>query len=455
MKKRLNFKNREEFTYYLFLYLKNNDAENFREEFLELHPTDQVEIFKLMSKEKRKKVYRYLKPPEFAEIFQGIELQGQKTVFSELEDEFALSMLNELPADDVTDFFGNIPDSVASYLLEKMDKKEANTIKLLLSYKENTAGSIMTTEFITLSPKETAAEVMDRLREEGLGAETIYYLYVTNEEETLIGILSLRELITSAKEVMIGDIMKEQVISVSAFADQEEVSTIIKKYDLLAVPVVTSEEKIIGIVTVDDVIDVIEEENTEDIGQFAAVKGALDLNVGAWTATKKRLPWLILLLFIGMLTAGLIGSFEGMLAEVAILAIFIPLIADMAGNTGTQSLAIVVRGLALEKFQRTEIVRLLKREAATGLIMGIVCGVLVSMIATFIPQGNMIFGLIIGVSLFATVVISTLTGTVIPLIINKLKIDPAIASGPFITTINDIVGLFIYFTIASMLLQFL
>ncbi|MCD8511754.1 MAG: magnesium transporter [Bacillus sp. (in: Bacteria)] len=455
MKKTLNIKNREEFTYYLFLYLKNKDKENFREEFLELHPKDQIEIFKQMSKDKRKLVYHYLEAIEFAEIFQGLALSEQKTVFSELEDEFALKMLNELAADDITDFFGQIPDSVASYLLSKMDKKEANNIKLLLSYKEDTAGSIMTTEFITLSAKDKVTDVIEKLREVGMDAETIYYLYVTNEEDKLIGIVSLRELITSPREEVVENIMKEQVISVSAFADQEEVSTIIKDYDLLAVPVVTSEEKIIGIVTVDDIIDVMEEEITEDIGQFAAVKGALDLNVDAFTATKKRLPWLILLLFIGMLTAGLIGGFEGTLAEVAILAIFIPLIADMAGNTGTQSLAIVVRGLALEKFDRNGIIKLLKRETLTGLMMGSVCGVIVTFITFLLPNTSLTLGFVIGISLFITIIVSTLTGTVIPLIIDKLNIDPAVASGPFITTINDIVGLSVYFIIATSLLHYL
>ncbi|WP_078578390.1 magnesium transporter [Salipaludibacillus agaradhaerens] len=455
MERTLNIKNREEFTYYLFLYLKKNEKESFRTEFLDLHPTDQIDIFKQMSEEKRKRVYDYLEPIEFAGIFQGLALAEQKTVFSELEDAFALNMLNELAADDITDFFGQIPDGIASFLLSKMGKKEANNIKQLLSYKEETAGSIMTTEFITLAPKDTVLAVMERLREEGMDAETIYYLYVTNDEDKLIGIVSLRELIISVADDTIENLMKEQVISVSPLTDQEEVSTIIKDYDLLAVPVVTNDGKMIGIVTVDDIIDVIEEETTEDIGQLAAVKGALDLNVNALTATKKRLPWLVLLLFVGMFTAGLIGRYEGTLAEVAILAVFIPLIADMAGNTGTQSLAIVVRGLALEKFDRKGIVKLLKRELLTGGLMGIVCGLLVSVITLVIPGANLILGSVIGLSLFITIVISTLTGTVIPLIIHRFKIDPAVASGPFITTINDLVGLFVYFSIATTLIHYL
>ncbi|OIJ18147.1 magnesium transporter [Anaerobacillus alkalidiazotrophicus] len=453
--KKITVKNREEFTYYLFLYLKNEDEERFREEFLELHPTDQNEIFKLMSNEKRKRVYNYITAREFADIFSGLQHYEQKMVFSELEDSYALEMLNELPADEITDFFSEIPEHISQYLLEKMDKTEADNIKHLLSYKENTAGSLMTTEFVTVLPSQTVSEIMERLRMEGTDAETIYYLYVTNDTGKLIGVVSLRELITASLNEKAEKIMKEQLISVSPLADQQEVSKVIKDYDFLAVPVVTSNGKIVGIVTVDDILDVIEEETSEEIGEISAVKGALDLEVSSMEATKKRLPWLILLLFIGMFTAGLISSFESTIAEVAMLAVFIPLIADMAGNTGTQSLAVVVRGLALDKFDRTKVFRLLKRESLTGLMMGIICGILVSIIALLIPQGNVILGFIIGTSLFVTILFSTISGTVIPLIVHKLKIDPAVASGPFITTINDFIGLLTYFSIATTLLHYL
>ncbi|OIJ14595.1 magnesium transporter [Anaerobacillus arseniciselenatis] len=453
--KKISLKNREEFTYYLFLYLKNQDKVRFREEFLDLHPTDQNELFIQMSLEKRKRVYEYLTAAEFADIFKGLSLKYQKEVFSELEDMYGLEMLRELPADEITDFFSEIPDHISNYLLEKMEKKEAENIKLLLSYKEDTAGSLMTTEFVTVKPTETVSKIMEQLRREGENAETIYYLYVTNEIGTLNGVISLRELITAPLEESVETLMKEQLITVSPFADQEEVSKVIRDYDLLAVPVTTSDGKIIGIVTVDDIIDVLEEETTEDLGDFAAVKGAVDLEVNSFVATKKRLPWLVLLMFIGMLTAGLISSFEATLAEVAILALFIPLIADMGGNTGTQSLAVVVRGLALDQLDRNKIIQLLKREAGAGIMLGVICGLIVSVIALIIPQGNVLLGIIIGTSLMITILFSTISGTIIPLIVHRFNIDPALASGPFITTINDIIGLLTYFSIATVLLQYL
>ncbi|ARK29263.1 magnesium transporter [Halalkalibacter krulwichiae] len=453
--KKISMKNREEYTYYLFLYLKNKQKNLFREEFLDLHPTDQVEIFKQMSEDKRKRVYHYLTANEFANLFIGLRLHEQKQVFTELKDDFALEMLGELPADEITDFFNEIPNHITTYLLKKMEKSEADNIKLLRTYKDDSAGSLMTTEFIKVAPNDTISEIMNLLRLEGIDAETIYYIYIVNDVDKLIGVVSLRELIITSPEITVDQVMKEQVVSVFPTTDQEQVFTIIKNYNLLAVPVISSEEKIIGIVTVDDVMDVMEEETTEDIGEFAAVKGALDLDVSSFVATKKRLPWLILLLFIGMITAGLIGTFEATLAEVAILAVFIPLIADMAGNTGTQSLAVVVRGLALDKFDQKTVLELIKRETATGLMMGFVCGVFVSGIGMLIPNGSPILGFTIGVSLFVTILFSTLSGTIIPLVINKFKIDPAVASGPFITTINDFIGLFVYFSIATSLLHYL
>ncbi|WP_026672438.1 magnesium transporter [Alkalihalobacterium bogoriense] len=452
---KLNVKHKEEYTYYLFMHLKNNDKVKFRSEFLQLHPTDQTDIFKQMNQERRAKVYHYLSGSEFAEIFKNLHVQEQKTVYSELEEEFALFMLTALPADDMTDFLGEIPDHIATYLLAQLDKEASNSIKLLLSYKEETAGSLMTTEYVTISPTDTVSSVLKKLRTATKKAETIYYLYVVNENRKLVGVLSLRELISSDVDTTVHSIMKDQMISVYPDTDQQEVSKLIKDYDLLAVPVITNDGTIIGIVTVDDIIDVIEEETTDDIGEMMASKGALDLDTDSLTTTKKRLPWLIILLFLGLATAGLITTFEATLTEIAVLAMFIPLIADMGGNTGTQSLAVVVRGLALHPFNRKLVVRLLKREAQTGLLMGFVCGIIVSFLAMVLPFGSAVFGIIIGLSLFATVFFSTLTGTIIPLIVHRFKIDPAIASGPFITTINDIVGLFVYFTIATTLLHYL
>jgi len=282
-----------------------------------------------------------------------------------------------------------------------------------------------------------------------------FITYVIDNNEKLVGVISLRDLIVAGLDQRIKEIMNTNAISVSVLKDQEEVAKVIKDYNFLAVPVVDSHGILMGIVTVDDVIDVLEEETTEDFGDISAARGAVDLDMVSMEAAKRRLPWLVLLLFIGMITAGIIGSFQETLGKFTILAIFIPLIAGMGGNIGTQSLAVVVRGLALEKFDRTRVVNLIKREVGTGIIIGVVCGVLVSLISQVVAGGHPILGFIVGFSLFCVLVVSTLIGTVIPLIIHYFKLDPAVASGPFITTVNDVVGLTIYFSIATMLLNYL
>ncbi|WP_216828410.1 magnesium transporter [Alkalihalobacterium elongatum] len=450
----LNLKNREEYTFYLHLYLKQEKKEEFRRDFLSLHPTDQIEIFQEFSQIKRKVIYEYLSAEEFSEIFVGLPIKQQKIVISELDEHIVLTLLEELSADDVTDFLSEIPDHIANYFLDRMNKTDADNIKKLLSYQNDTAGSLMTTEFITALETETADNILQRLRTEAKDAETIYYIYVTDDKMVLRGVLSLRELILSEPAIAVAEIMKTKFISVLPTTDQEQVADTIKDYDLIAVPVVTEKDVILGIVTVDDVMDIVEEETTEDIEDLMATRGSVDIDVSPLVATKRRLPWLIVLMILGIGTASLIGQFESTLAEMAILAIFIPLIADMGGNTGTQSLAVVVRSIALGNLEQQNVFgKLLKREAITGILMGISCGIIAFFIALFFDISGMYFGVIVGISLFCTIVLSTITGTVIPWLVHRLKIDPAVASGPFITTINDIVGLFLYFSIANFMLQ--
>lgn len=435
--------------------INDRDIERFREGFFEFHPIDQIEIFLSLDKEERKILYSFISPREFSEIFQEMGLKLQKDVVLDLDEKYLIEMCNEMANDDLADFLEELPAETIQKIIKDMDIEEAHEVKSLLTYAPETAGALMTTELLSYKSTDTVASVLEKIREEAPDAETIYYLYIVNNHEQLVGVLSLRDLITAPLEKKIEDIMAIYVISVSVETDQEEVANIIKKYNFLAVPVTDPEGKLVGIVTVDDVIDVLEAEATEDFGEISAARGAVDLEISPWVAAKKRLPWLIILLFIGMLSATIIGQFEKTLETVAILTIFIPLIAGMGGNTGTQSLAVVVRGLALGGFDKDKVIYLLKREAITGVIMGTVCGIIVSILAQFVTGGNLVLGLIVGISLFFTVIVASLSGTIIPFIIHLLKIDPAVASGPFITTINDIIGILIYFSIATKLLDFL
>lgn len=438
----------------LQIALKNEQMEDFRVEFLDLHPYDQAVFFFEQEKEIRLQIYTYLSPEEIAEIMENMELDDTKIFFAEMDPRFASMVLAEMAADNAVDILNELDkDQVASFLTI-MDKASADEIKQLLHYEEKTAGSIMTTEFIAIMKTKTVKQAMHQLKEEAPDAETIYYLYILDEDKRLVGVLSLRDLIIAEDDVRIEAVMSEKIVSVSVGKDQEEVAQMMRDYDFLALPVVDFQNHLLGIITVDDILDVMEEEASEDYSRLAAVADTDSRYDSAFNSAKKRLPWLVILLFLGMFTASLIGQFEATLDQVAVLAIFIPLIAGMAGNTGTQALAVAVRGLATGDYGKQKKAKLILREATTGLITGTVCGIVIT-IVIYLWQGDIFLGLLVGISIMATLIVATLAGSLIPMLMHRFKIDPAVASGPFITTINDIISILIYFGMATAFMDYL
>jgi magnesium transporter len=440
----------------LKLALLNDDMDKFREEFLDLHPYDQATFFKELDEEVRAKVYHYLSPEEMASLFENLEFEEDeyKDVLAEMTPDYAADMLSNMYADDAVDVLNELDkDQVASYLTI-MDDEAAQEIKDLLHYEEYTAGSIMTTEFIAISKNQTVRSAMTILKNEAPRAETIYYIYVIDEERCLAGVVSLRDLIVSDDDTFVSEIMNDRVVSVSVSEDQEEVAKKIRDYNFLAVPVVDFQDHLLGIITVDDIVDVMDEEASDDYSKLAGVSDMVTIDRNPMTNARKRLPWLIILLFLGMMTASLIGKFEDTLNKVAILATFIPLIAGMAGNTGTQALAVAVRGIATGDLQKESKLKLIIREAGTGFITGTTCGILV-MLIVFFWQHDFFLGLLVGISIFSTLIVATLAGSFIPLLMHRFNIDPAVASGPFITTINDIISILIYFGMATMFMNYL
>ncbi|ASK60788.1 magnesium transporter [Virgibacillus phasianinus] len=434
--------------------LKKEDINAFRTEYLDMHPYDQAQFFQEQGRDERLLIYGYLSPEEVAEIMENIEIEDIEPFFSEMDPRFAAMVFADMSTDDAVDILNELSkDKVASFLTI-MENDASDEIKQLLHYEEKTAGSIMTTEFISIFKEQTVKATMAQLKKEGPDAETIYYLYVVDEDKRLVGVLSLRDLIISEEDTLIEEILSEKVVSVSVAEDQEEVAKMMRDYDFLAVPVVDFQDHLLGIITVDDILDVMEEEASDDYSKFAAITDNERPNENALISAKKRLPWLIILLFLGMLTASLIGRFENTLDQVAILAIFIPLIAGMAGNTGTQALAVAVRGLATGEYGKQGKFKLILREAATGLITGTVCGIVITLVI-YLWQGDIFLGLLVGISIMATLVVATLAGSLVPLIMDRLNIDPAVASGPFITTINDIISILIYFGMATAFMGFL
>ncbi|MED3572360.1 magnesium transporter [Cytobacillus praedii] len=436
--------------------LKNEDIEGFRAEFLELHPYDQASFFKELDEEHREKIYHYLSPEEMATLFENLEIDDDeyKDVLAEMNPNYAADMISKMYVDDAVDVLNELEKDQAVSYLTIMDEEAAQEIKDLLHYEEYTAGSIMTTDFVSISANQTVRSAMYILKNEAPKAETIYYIYVLDEQKRLLGVISLRDLIVNDDDTMIADITNDRIVSVSVGDDQEEVARKIKDYNFLALPVVDFQNHLLGIITVDDVMDVMEEEASDDYSKLAAVSDMDTIDRSPLSAARKRLPWLIILLFLGMMTASLIGRFEETLNKVAILAVFIPLIAGMAGNTGTQALAVAVRGIATGDLEKENKWKLIVREAGTGVITGAICGILVSIIV-FIWKGNIYLGILVGISILSTLIVATLAGALIPLLMHKFKIDPAVASGPFITTINDLISILIYFGMATLFMNYL
>lgn len=434
--------------------LKNGDKNTFRELFLDLHPTNQLEIFVQLNRQLRQKLYGLMTGNEFSEVFIELELDKQKLLIHELGEQFMKDLFDTIPTDDVADLLAALDKVEKDKILDAMAPEREMIIRELLSYPIETAGGLMAKEYITVNKNKKVSEVIDNLRFQAPDAETIYYLYVLDEQSKLVGVVSLRDLIISPAFETIENIMGTDVVSVTTEMDQEEVYKLMKRYDFLAVPVVTKQGELTGIITIDDMMHVMEEEVNEDFDEFIAAKGGTDINISSFAAAKKRAPWIVMLIFFGFLTGGVIGSFEEALEEMVILAVFIPLIMDSAGNAGTQSLAVVVRAIATDSFEKRGLLSAIRRELGTGLLLGAITGI-VLLIVIPIVYGNFALSLIVAASLFITLSFSTVTGAVVPVIITKLNLDPAIASGPFITTLNDILGLIVYFTIATTFMAYL
>jgi magnesium transporter len=421
----------------------------------ELHPYDIANIYEKLPEKHKTRLLLLLNNHLLADVIQELNHHSQIDVLNRLGVDKKGKVLDLMDNDDLASMLKELSPEVINHLLSGMKKEESTIVQNIMNYPEESAGRLMTNRFVWIRDTYTVREAVDKLKSFAEFAETINYLYVINEEKKLVGVVSYRDLLLADINELIKNIMYERVISVSAYADQEEAARLIERYDFLAIPVVDENNVLTGIVTVDDIVDVIIREANEDIEKLSASGKSINFETKALVAAGRRLPWLILLLIIGVISGSIISVFEETLDKVVALAFFMPMIAGMTGNTGTQSLAVVVRGLASKDLDKKAINKLILREFGVGLIIGITCGLLISAIAYIWQGGNFYLGFVVGASLFFTLIIGTLAGTIIPIILYRLKIDPAIASGPLITTLNDIFSLFIYFSLASIFISYL
>jgi magnesium transporter len=427
---------------------------------LEFHPYEVSEALLEMTVEERTKFYRVFKGNDISQIIGYLEIDEALRLFEEMKPRYIVNIIQDLGIDDAVDVMLAFKEEERAGYLKMMDVEHRENISSLFQHKEDTAGSIMTTEYIEISVKDSVESGMKKLLKQAVDAETINIIYVTDTKNTLVGTLSLREMILARKGQFIKDIMNTRLISVPTSLDQEDVADIFKDYDFTSLPVVDNLNRMIGIITIDDIIDVIEEEASEDYSRLAAIS---DVEIDAdnetiWMSVKKRLPWLLVLMILSFFTSTIIAQFESTLAIVPTIALFMPMILGMAGNTGTQSLAVTVRGLNSDEFDdRADIRKHLLREVGTGLLNGLIIGA----ILFFVTYGFLLLNgsaeafkitQVVSLSIVVSLTVSTLSGALIPIIINSFKIDPAVASGPFVTMIVDILALSVYFSLATILI---
>ena len=410
-------------------------------------------------------VFRFLTLREQETLFDFMDSIEQKAMlFSEVEEEMLVKLIEDMPAekiaeileqmpnDDVADLLGKLSDERAQALLDLMTKEESEEVEGLLRYDEQTAGGIMLPDFIALKEETTAREAIEALQKEYVDVEMPFYLYVIDDHENLVGVISLRQLVVVPPETTLKSIMATDVVSVQTDTDQEEVARIVARYNVLALPVVDENNRPVGIVTVDDVIDIIREEATEDILKMAGAGEDLVESQSVLKSTRIRLPWLLASWIGGVIAFLIISHFESSLNKLVYLAAFIPIIMGMGGNIGTQSSTIVVRGLATGRLNLNEIWPVVVKELTIGFLLGFVYGILLGFVVHF-RYDLWLLGVTVGLAVMSSMTIAATVGSLVPMVFARINIDPAVATGPFVTTSIDILSVFFYFQIATMLLQ--
>lgn len=421
-------------------------------------------LFRYLSERDRLKLFLEIEALEKrAEVLSEIDPDFMPGFLAELPDDELVKLLEEMSSDDTVDVLQYVEEERKAVLLRKMSREEMDEAEDLLRYDPDTAGGIMVPDFFALNEHCTCAEAIQTLQERHEELEMAFYVYVVNEHDHLVGVISLRQLVVTAPETPLKDIMETEVVRVSTTDDQEIVARLVARYNLLAIPVVDPSNRLVGIITVDDVIDVFREEATEDMFKMAGAGEAVvgEGAGGILRAARSRLPWLFASWLGGIAASTLLVNFSDRLAKVAVLAAFIPIILGMGGNVGTQSLTVVTRGLALGKVTGPQVFRVVTREVLVGLTCGLVYGSLLAMAAvgfSWLTEGVItnetgLFAVTVGFSLCSAMVIAAMVGGSVPIVLQKLSIDPAVATGPFVTTSVDLLGIIVYFNVAHLLLN--
>lgn len=426
----------------LYKYLKQLNNQDISLLFEELSPEDIVLLFRLLPKDEAAEVFSYMEP----------DLQEQ--LINNLTDKELKLVIDELFMDDTVDLIEEMPSNVVKRILKTVNKEDRNTINELLKYPSDSAGSIMTTEFVDLKINMTVEDAFKKIKKIGLNKETVYTCYVLDIKRVIIGIVDIKDLLLADRDALIKDIMETNVVTVNTLEDKEEATKLFDKYDLVALPVVDKENRLVGIVTIDDAIDVLQDETTEDFELMAAITPTEEsyFKTSVFKHARNRILWLLLLMVSSMITGGILTHYEEAFAAVPLLVSFIPMIMGTGGNCGSQSSTLIIRGMAVDEIEPKDFFRAIWKEFRVALLAGTALAI-VNGIRIMIQYGNLKIAIVLGLTLIGTACLAKMLGCALPMLAKKLKIDPAIMAAPIISTILDSCSILIYFNIAVAILH--
>ena len=421
----------------------------------DMNPVDIANLLSELPENKQLPVFRMLPKDIAAEVFVEMETEMQELLIRIFTDAELHSYLEELYVDDAVDIIEEMPANVVRRILRLCDPHTREQINQILRYPKDSAGSIMTTEFVGLRADMTVFEAFARIRKIGIDKETIYTCFVTDSNLHLVGVVTVKEMILAGKDTVIGDIMHKHVVFVKTTDDKEEAAMCFDKYDFMAIPVVDQENRLVGIVTYDDAIDVLQEENTEDIMKMAAITPEDDsyLRTPVWKHAKSRILWLMLLMISSTFTGMILTHYEAAFVSLPVLVSFVPMLMGTGGNCGSQSATMVIRGLALDEIENRDFLKVLFKEFRIALMVGSALAIVNTVRIMLMPEGTLALATVLGISIIATAVLAKSLGCCLPMLARKLKLDPAIMASPLITTIVDACSVLLYFSIAVAILK--
>lgn len=435
--------------------LETKQYTTLRQRITDMNTPDIAAVMEELEEEERLKIFRILPKSMAADVFSYLEVESQHLIITSLSDREAANIINNLMADDAVDLLEEMPANVVKKLLSNASAEARRDINHLLRYPEDSAGSIMTVEYVDLKENMTVEDAIARIRQVGVDSETINICYVLDPKRTLVGTVALRYLLISPSDAVIGDIMHENVVYINTLMDQEEVARQFQKYDFTAMPVVDNENRLVGIITVDDIVDILQEEATEDIEKMAAIVPSDKpyMKTGVFETWKKRIPWLLLLMISATFTGSIITSFEDALSVCVVLTAYIPMLMDTGGNAGGQASVTIIRGLSLNEISFSDAFAVIWKEVRVAVLCGVTLAAANFAKLLIFDKVTIPVAAVVCLTIIASVLIAKVVGCILPMLAKKIGFDPAVMASPFITTIVDALSLLIYFRIAALFLN--